>query len=993
MKRFTALATAMVIGLAFHANAATPYDLYWIGSSSADAYANFRSRSNWNPARTPGNTDTVFFTNGTVYVNLDRPTDSADSNGSYAYAYHNITNATVYFSTTNAVGELQEWKPRTLNVQDGGKLVMNGVYLSRYSSPDWTIDGDKISFAQGSVNYIKPTGTDDYTADLTGDLTLFVVGNKRVKFSGNNIGFTGKIISMTTELASGGVPRGVVFEKGLESAFPAGTLQIDDGCCSFLSSIQSGEFAMGELTGTGKLGVNSGTDGVELVLNLGGKNTSFTSGVTLVRYTSGSYAASVRKVGTGTLDFQINGCRNLYIDAGKVAMVTTDRIPNSNYPYIKFGGGSLTDSEGKPLVDVSALIKNSTSPISIDIANNATFATQLGNSNVGGLVKRGAGTLTLSKVPAYTGTTVLENGTLVVPQGTTIAELSVVGGKLTVPFTGTEDKTEVLTISSLAAGTTVEALTKAVAAVGATISVESGESGYVVKATRTAQTFVWTGAADTAWENAANWTVGGVVASSAPLAIDLVFVNSQSVIGLSSTASISNLTLNAQTTFYGGQIMNVSEIAGAGLLRMNGVQIRNTTTTTLNFTNNIEVVAGSSNEFAVVTDSKNNSRNIEIYGNITGSGHLTLRSRHTNNFYGVCLHGNNMDFAGEMYVYPYISDGKTERNNTYIDADVASSSNAVWEVYNSSGTHSFVHNGATAYFGALNGKVNQLDSINHKKPTLEIGALPGVTSVLGGTYSRTGADRCSSEGATIRKVGETSVLEFSGVRAKQYQLNAGLFVLSGDPSREFYLPADGIVFGGGTLRVDASNVVEDVVTYVDPSDKIVNSTSAIKVEVGEGVAQTWTNALAVSNVGGLTKLGAGTLTLETAPKYTGWTTVKAGKLVVPAGTALDVVAGAGGEIEGATTNNLAFTEGYTFNTGTDQTIVAAGEADVSNLTVYIANPKGSPVTIVRAGSITGTPTIAFPEGTGEKDKAKWSLRIKNGTLKASAGSPLFVIIR
>ena len=146
--------------------------------------------------------------------------------------------------------------------------------------------------------------------------------------------------------------------------------------------------------------------------------------------------------------------------------------------------------------------------------------------------------------------------------------------------------------------------------------------------------------------------------------------------------------------------------------------------------------------------------------------------------------------------------------------------------------------------------------------------------------------------------------------------------------------------------------------------------------------------------GGLTKLGAGTLTLETAPKYTGWTTVKAGKLVVPAGTALDVVAGAGGEIEGATTNNLAFTEGYTFNTGTDQTIVAAGEADVSNLTVYIANPdKGSPVTIVRAGSITGTPTMAFPEGTGEKDKAKWSLRIKNGTLKASAGSPLFVIIR
>ncbi len=993
MKNSTVLAAAMAMGLAFRANAA--YDLYWIGSSSADAYANFRSGSNWDPSRTPGNTDTVWFTNGTVYVNLDRPTDTADSRGtSYAYAYHNITNATVYFSTTNGVGELQEWKPRSLNVQDGGKLVMNGVYLSRYGKTNWTIDGDKIAFAQGSANYIKPYEGDNYTADLNGDLTLFVVGDKRVNFSGNNIGFTGKIISETTEETSGKVPRGVVFGNGLDSAFPAGTLQIDDGCCSFLNGIQSGEFAMGELTGTGKLGVDSGTDGVELVLNLGGKNTSFTSGVSFIRYTSGSSAASVRKVGTGTLDFQIAGCRNLYIDAGKVAMVTAGRIPSSNSPYIKFGGGSLTDSEGKTLVDVSSLIKNSASPISIDIANNATFATQIGNSNVGGLVKRGVGTLTLSAVPAYTGTTVLENGTLVVPQGTTIASLSALGGKLTVPFTGTEDDTEILTISSLAEGTTVEDLTEAVTVAGATISVESGASGYTVKATRAAQTFVWTGTQSADWNTGANWTVGGVVASSAPLAMDSVLVNSQAVIGLSSTASISNLTLNAQTTFYGGQIMNVSEIAGAGLLRMEGIQIRNTTTTTLNFTNNIEVVAGSSNEFAVVTDNKNNLRNIEIYGNITGSGHLTLRSRHSNNYYGVCLHGNNMDFAGEMYVYPYISDGKTERNNTHIDAGEASSSNAVWEVYNSSGQHSFVHNGATAYFGALNGKVNQLDSNNHPKPTLEIGALPGLTSVLGGIYSRTAADRCSGEGATIRKVGETSVLEFSGVRAKQYQLNAGLFVLAGDPSREFYLPADGIVFGGGTLRVDASNVVEDVVTYADPSDKIVNSTSAIKVEVDEGVAQTWANALAASNVGGLTKLGAGTLTLELAPKYTGWTTVKAGKLIVPEGTALDVVAGAGGEIEGATTNNLAFAEGYTFDTGADSTIVATGAADVSNLTVYIANPASAEsITIVRAGSVTGTPSLAFPEGTSDRLRAKWTLRMKNGTLKASAGSSLAVIIR
>ena len=63
MKNSTVLAAAMAFGLAFHAHAAS-YNLYWIGSSSADAYADFRSGGNWDPSRTPGNTDTVFFTNG-----------------------------------------------------------------------------------------------------------------------------------------------------------------------------------------------------------------------------------------------------------------------------------------------------------------------------------------------------------------------------------------------------------------------------------------------------------------------------------------------------------------------------------------------------------------------------------------------------------------------------------------------------------------------------------------------------------------------------------------------------------------------------------------------------------------------------------------------------------------------------------------------------------------------------------------------------------------
>ena len=107
-----------------------------------------------------------------------------------------------------------------------------------------------------------------------------------------------------------------------------------------------------------------------------------------------------------------------------------------------------------------------------------------------------------------------------------------------------------------------------------------------------------------------------------------------------------------------------------------------------------------------------------------------------------------------------------------------------------------------------------------------------------------------------------------------------------------------------------------------------------------------------------------------------------------------MVAGADGEIEGATTNNLAFAEGYTFNTGTDQAIVATGAADVSNLTVYIANPTASgSINVVKAGSVTSTAALAFPPETSDKAKAKWSLKVSNGLLKASSISPMVFILR
>jgi autotransporter-associated beta strand protein len=236
-------------------------------------------------------------------------------------------------------------------------------------------------------------------------------------------------------------------------------------------------------------------------------------------------------------------------------------------------------------------------------------------------------------------------------------------------------------------------------------------------------------------------------------------------------------------------------------------------------------------------------------------------------------------------------------------------------ITSSTGTPTFTVNGGGTYSGTLSGSL-------------------GLTEAGTGTLTLSGTD--SYTGATT--VGSTATLLLGGA-----------------------LSTSGVVDNG---KVGFTTPVSDTFSSLTGSGilSLTNTSSAAAVALTLGNSSATTFSGQITGFGSLTKVGAGTTTLNGVSNYTGTTTISAGVLNIATG---------GSDIDGGAlsiaTNAELLVSGGTFTTS-------------ANPTLGITTSLTSPWISVTGGTANFNGGLTLP---GNGNGFPWSILVSGGTLNAS----------
>ena len=954
-------------------------DYYWIGGASGD----WADGNNWSltaggaaAAACPSSGDgAVFTTSATVNLTADANCSSLILNADVV-----LIGGKQVATTTIATGDdsVHSLTLSSANIRGAGDATISANVALNVA----TGTSNKLIAEQGKKI--------DFCGSLLGSGTLicsisgYRTNGGSVIFKGTTSEFTGSV--RTENNSNARASHQIAAEAAADNASSSWTFNqggsFDGGGSSYTTyfpfRLSNQIYRFGALSGVIPYakGTKGWLTGVTLEVGARNEDCELTGQFGPVTATEFDWVAS-----TATIGYSVTGTTCFKLLGGGTA-VLTNALP-TKIVFAQKGGVMKTD------LDPSAMIQDSTAAMTVDTGDeDATWTAVLAASNVGGLTKRGSGTLTLTAVPAYTGTTTIEEGSMLFPVGSTIERLDVkegatIGLYTTVAYT---DPTDVLTISAVAEDVDLKTAFPNTVTMAFEFVVDEETGVVTVKATRAAAVFTWTGAASEAWENAANWTVGGEVPETAPMTVDsVVFPATESMwtVEMNAEHVVAGVAFNGTTKLIGASLRPGS-ITGEGRIVLGDAACIATYQGPLAISNAVEIVASA--EAPAELRWSANSQDIELAGEITGTGVFKGLNTGNANYAGIKISGDMTGFTG-TFMAPK---NAIDRNMSGVRSVASVSSNAIYHVEIGNGVFMNVPISSKLSFGMLTGYISQQDQSNVKNLEVEIDCLGRDGSLAGSAFATAYPGLAANRGHTFKKVG-AGTIQFSLRLAKEIDINNGVLEMASDQVLETDTHNTDLVFGGGTLKIGEG-------ITVDPSAHIKASDANIQLDVSDN--RTFAKALPSMN-GGLIKKGAGTLTLEMPPLYTGVTTVEAGELVVPAETRIHWDILSTGKLTGAQPTSYDYQVGTTNVYDSAAAVPSAGNhtlnldnllaIDLTSVTTVeknskfvIAEAKAFNVdgkAIDKAGRenielIWGKDTV-FPNG---KTAADYTLQVVNGQL-------------